>query len=330
MASDELLQKLLRGGAMTLVIKMAAAGLGLVMFVALSRVMSVENFGGFGVIFSLATTLAVAGCFGRRAMLMRFAPAKDEESGHFMRTVVVRFGYGATPLGRSIAGIALAAAALLVAGGACMLIPGIAECQTERRRAHGGVTLAMLPRDVIRRLAMIGTIGGLLPAGERALSAGIAPAILGAMLAATIIGQAPFHPATRPWALLRARARYDVLAWKRVAVPLWGASIMQSAGPTLAVALAGLVLAPEAAPPLFAALRAAMLLELFPLASRMVAASPVSRRLHQGDNAGVQRICTMVTAICGLAALICFALFAFAGDAVMARSAPSSRGPAAS
>ena len=326
-ANDEVLDRLLRGGAMALVIKVGAAGLSFLMFMLLARASTIDEFGRFGFAFSLAGMLSVVGSFGQRMMVMRQAPAYAADGDDRRLTGIIRYGYAWVLGGCTLMGLGLALGAqvwpglehrgYLVAGGVMTVMIGLAEYQSRAMRSVTGMALALAPRDVFWRLGVSALAGAWILAGAPPMTAPEALYLSSALLLAVLVVQAMLHPITRPHALFRARAAYERTEWRRISMGLWGVSVMQIAGPNFSIVLVGFVLAAEPTAQLFAALRVAMLLELFTLAAQMVSAAQISARWHKGDVAGVQRICRVVTLGAALPALAAFLFFALFGRWVM-------------
>ncbi|ADZ71463.1 lipopolysaccharide biosynthesis protein [Polymorphum gilvum] len=325
---DDLARKLARGGLAALVIKVGAAGLSFLMFLVLARAMSAEDFGRFGFGFSLATLLAVAGSFGQRMLVLRFAPVYDHDGDRQKLAGVVRDGYRLVALGCGLLGLAtvvtgllwpgLAARGYLVAAGVFTLVLGLAEYQAHVLRAFGGMLLSLGPRDILWRAGVIllalGAALGLLPkldaAGGLWLTAGV--------LAAVVAGQALAHPVTRPAALFAGPAdTSDRPTWRHAMWGLWASSFIRTAAPNLAVVVLGLVLTPEATGPFFAALRLSMLLNLFLMAANMIAAPMIARTYHRGDRDDLQRLCAHVSVGLTLPTLAVFLVFVLAGDRLL-------------
>ena len=325
--NDSLLDRLLRGGAMALVIKVASAGLSFLMFLLLARASTIEEYGRFGFAFSLATSLAVVGSLGQRMMVLRSAPAYAVDGDRRRLTGIVRYGYVRVFLGCLAVGLVPALGALvwpglehrayLVVSAALTLTTGLAEYQARAMRAVTGMFLALAPRDVFWRAAVSAAAGLWLLSEAPPMTAPEAVAIVAALLLATTAVQALFHPITRPHALFRAPAAYELEEWRSVSLGLWGVSVVQIAGVNFSVVLVGALLDAQSTAQYFAALRVAGLLELFTTAVQMVSASLISSRWHKGDKAGVQLICRMVTLGAALPALTCFVLFVFFGHWVM-------------
>ncbi len=323
LAHDELLVKLARGGLAALLIKIGAAGLSFLMFLALARAMTPEDFGRFGFAFSLATILAVLGSFGQRALVMRFASIYHQEGKQSLLRGVIRSGYRLVILGCGTLGVATACfgwfwhglehRSYYLATGVFILILGLAEYQAHLLRAFGGMTLALLPRDILWRAGVIVFVGlsafSILPLFNITQSIWLVAGIL----AGTTLGQALYHPATHPKTVIKKGATYETRLWRKASLGLWGTSVVQMAAPNLAVVILGVMLSPSETGPFFAALRLAMLLNLFLMASSMVSSPLISVKYKSNDIDGVQRLCSIISLGVTIPTLFGFIGFIFLG-----------------
>lgn len=324
---DELTRTLGRGAAAALLIRVAAAGLAFVMFVALARAMTLEDYGLFAFGFSLAGLLAVAGSFGQRMLVVRFASAYQQSGSDELRVGVVRDGYRLVTIGcTAMGGGALLCAHLwpgvstyghVVGAAGLALAIGLAEYQSHVLRALGGVTLALAPRDLLWRLLVIAAAAAIVFGLVPPVGAAVWLWALALSLLVIVAGQALLHPATRPRALFKAAAAYERDEWRQARLALWAASVVHTGGAALAVILLEGSLGPEAAGPFFAALRTAQLLNLLLLATNIVSAPLISREITSGNWAGVQRICTLVSVGAGGFALLAFLVVLFQGSTLL-------------
>lgn len=321
--------KLAGKSIVALLIKIAAAGLSFVMFVALARAMSQDDFGTFGFAFSLATILAVLGSFGQRNLVIRFASVYLDNDDEAKAYAVIRHSYQLVFIGAAVLGAALIAAsflpvlvdlqAVLIATSSLVVTLALAEFQPFPQRAAGVVWRALLPRDVLLRLLMIGlaflAIRGFVPQ----LSAVTALWYMSSSLLVLIVFQAISLKITHPrhWLLAPRLANKETQEWRRATWGMWGNSVVSSSGRNVAIVILGSILPAVTTGAVFAALRTAMVLELFLVAINVVAAPLLASRLARGATAEVQRICILIAAMIGLPTLVCFGIFVFWGDKVL-------------
>ncbi len=326
-AAQGLLGKLLRGGVMALFIKVGAAGFQFLMFLVLARSMSGPDYGVFGFGFSLGTLLAVGGSFGQRMMVLRFLSVYISEDRAPLARGVLREGFRIVLVGTAVLSLLVAlvlpvfeeevTTGFLLWTALFAVAMALAEYFAFALRAYETMSLALAPRDVIWRLlvilAALPVALGYLPQ----LDARSAMALITGLLLAVVLVQTLTHPATRPGALLRAPAEYDRKPWRQASWGLWGTSFVQMAAPNLTVVILGLLLSPEATGPVFAALRIALLLNLFLLAANMVASPTISRFYHQGRYEELQRTCSAIALLASGTALVIFLVLIFFGDRLL-------------
>ncbi|MDP2213495.1 lipopolysaccharide biosynthesis protein [Phenylobacterium sp.] len=324
---EDFVAKIAARGVLPLSIKVGAAGLSFLMFLVLARSMSPEDYGRFGFGFALANLLAVAGSAGRRALILRYVPVYRARQSHALRLGIIRDGYQVVMTGCGALAIGLIALALLwpgleargylVAAAALTFVLGLAEYQAPVMRTLAGTVLAQVPRDLLWRigvilgatLSAIGILGPLNAMTALSLSAGV--------LAGVVIGQAYCHPLTRPRTLFGKDAEFERQEWRHTALGLWGTSVVRVAAPNLAVVILGLIMAPAETAPFFAALRTAMLLNLFLLASNLEATPRISRLFHQGKLRKLQHLCSLLTIGVSLPTMFVFVIFALFGGRIL-------------
>ena len=299
-------------GAVAFVVKVLAALLSFLMFMAISRVLPETAFGQFGFAFSLVTMLSLIGSLGQRSMILRFAGAYQADASTERLNAVIQFGYKLV-----LAGCALTAALLLLpaflmpglpdylyASAAFTLVLGFAEYQAHALRSFGSMARALVPRDLVWRAGVIGvawlSIADVIP--MRSASDALWACALVLLIVAT--AQMVLTPSLR--AAISARNIQPLperKTWLHAAAGLWGTSIVLAAGPNLSVVLLGLQLSPDEVGPLFAALRTSMLLSLFLMAANMIAAPLIARDLALGNLPKVQRLCTFIAIAVGIPTL---------------------------
>lgn len=329
---DTLLREMARAGVAALLIKFGSAGLSFVMFVALARAMTLEEYGHFSSGFSLAMLLAVVGSFGQRALVLRFTASYSAPEEHPLRMGVIRDGYLWVLGGLIIFGAAaLAWSAIwddtftlpLMVGSVVMAFAiGLSEYQSSILRGIGGVTLAVAPREIFWRLIVISIAG--------AIYFGFAPTIgatawlctAGVCLILVGLVQMNLNGLTRMGGLWRAKVAFDRPAWRHAMLGLWASSIISAGAGPLAVILLGASLGPTVAGPFFAAYRTSQLLNLLLIAINLVAGPMLSRTLAKGDSVGAQRICLLSASVAGASSLLGFLILVLLGDLLMRSFGP--------
>src|SRR5690348_2885501 len=183
------LRSLLRSGLskslVSLVIKVATAGLTYGMYVILARLMGVVEYGYFAFGLSLATILAIGANYGQQTAILRYWPeemvaGRPQKALEALRSggavtiiaglglSVLLLGVGAVSDGFGVPGGHLYAAATLI------LPLALAEYWSSALRAQGSVWTALTPRDIVWRLGLPLLVvalwyAGVTPSGAAAL-----------------------------------------------------------------------------------------------------------------------------------------------------------------
>ena len=164
------LRALLRSGLskslVSLLIKVATAGLTYAMYVILSRSMGADEYGYFAFGLSLATILAIGANFGQQTAILRYWPEEMVAGRPDRARSALRSG-GAITL---IAGLVISAGVVAVAAlaglmtrdpvahlfaAAVLVLPlAFAEYWSSVLRAQGSVWTGLAPRDLIWRLVL--------------------------------------------------------------------------------------------------------------------------------------------------------------------------------
>ncbi len=327
------LRSLLRSGLnkslVSLVIKVATAGLTYGMYVILSRVMGVEDYGYFAFGLSLATVLAIGASMGQQTAILRYWP-EEMVAGRPAKALEALRSGGALAI---IAGLMLSLGLVAVSAVAGLFDPGpvlhlyasaalilplaLAEYWSSALRAQGSVWTALTPRDIVWRLALPVAVVALWYAGVTL--SGWAALLLTAVVLALSLGL--------QYLLARSR-HYEIAAGTKGLRSYWGehgkasrwfllGTVLDSAALNMDIIFVGLLVAPAAAGVYFNAFRTAGLLTLFMFAITLVVAPMVARHYHGGEMRKAQAI----TALCAWAgflfSLVVFAGFLLFGDQVM-------------
>ncbi|NVK12685.1 MAG: lipopolysaccharide biosynthesis protein [Rhodobacteraceae bacterium] len=299
------------------------------MFVALSRGLGDDGFGQFSFAFSLATILAVAGTAGQRNLVLRFASFYLHDHDEAKARAAVRFSYGIVLLGSAAAALGLALAAallpafeqqqgLLWAAALFTIVLALAEFQPNPQRAAGSVWRALLPRDVIFRLAIIAVAAmaasGMVPAPGPVTVLLLMSAVLGGL----VLVQSFLVPLTNPVRLMAGEADFSQMRqWISASWGMWGNSVVDASGRNIAIVIAGSLLPAAVIGTIFAALRTAMVLELFLMAINIVAAPMLAAQLGKNDFGAARSTCRRISLMLGMPTLACFAFFVLWGGQVL-------------
>jgi O-antigen/teichoic acid export membrane protein len=327
------LRSLLRSGLskslVSLLIKVATAGLTYGMYVILSRVMGATEYGYFAFGLSLATILAIGANFGQQTAILRYWPEEMVAGLPGKALAALRAGGAITFIAglvvsllligvSAVAGAAQGGPVLHLYAAAALILPlALAEYWSSVLRAQGSVWTALTPRDIVWRLALPLLVVGLYYAGV-GLSGWAALLLTAAVLALSLGLQY----------LVASARRYEIAAgtaglkayWAEHGKASWSffmGTVLDSAALNVDIILVGLLVAPAAAGVYFNAFRTAGLLTLFMFAITLVVAPMVAQHYHAGEMRKAQAI----TALCAWAgflfSLVVFAGFLVFGDQVM-------------
>jgi O-antigen/teichoic acid export membrane protein len=317
------LRRLLRSGLskslVSLVIKVATAGLTYLMYVILSRLMGVEEYGYFAFGLSLATILAIGANYGQQTAILRYWP-EETVAGRPQKALEALRSGGAVTI---IAGVGVTGVLLAVAAGgaglgqhtahlfaaALLILPlALAEYWSSVLRAQGSVWTALTPRDIVWRVSVPLLVLALWYAGVT-LAGADALLLTAALLALALVLQV----------ILASSRKYEIAPgtaglrayWAEKGKPsrsFFLGTVLDSAALNVDIILVGLLVAPAAAGIYFNAFRTAGLLTLFMFAITLVVAPMVSQHYHAGEMRKAQAI----TALCAWAGFV-FSLAVFVG-----------------
>ncbi len=332
------LRSLLRSGLAkslaSLVVKVATAGLTYGMYVILSRLMGVVEYGYFAFGLALATILAIGATYGQQTAILRYwpeemvarRPAKALEALRAGGAITLIAGLGITVallvVGAAAAALDPAPVLHLYAAAALVLPLALAEYWSSALRAQGSVWTALSPRDIVWRLALPLLVVALYYAGVP-LSGWAA-----LLLTAVVLGLA----LALQYLLARARG-YEIAPGTAGLGAYWRAhgrpsrsfflgTVLDSAALNVDIILVGLLVAPAAAGIYFNAFRTAGLLTLFMFAIQLVVAPMVAQHFHAGEMRKAQAI----SALCAWAGFV-FSLAVFVGFLLFGETILSLFGP---
>lgn len=328
------LRAVLRSGMskslVSLFIKVATAGLTYGMYVVLSRAMSEAEYGYFAFGLSLATVLAIGASMGQHTAILRFwqeetvaqrpekALAALRAGGALSILAGLGLGLGLMLVAAILAlfGPAAAPVAHLFAAALLVLPMALAEFWSSALRAQGSVWTALVPRDIVWRVAAPLVVVGVTLAGAP-VNGWQALAITALTLAAALALQ--YGLAGRRYQIAPGFAEMGGYWAERGGASRWFliGTVMDSAALNMDTIFVALLVAPEVAGVYFNAFRTAGLLTLFMFAITLVVAPMVARHYHAGE----MRKAQAVTALCAWAGFVfsaaVFVLFWFFGEQVL-------------
>lgn len=318
------LRALLRSGLsksfVSLLIKVATAGLTYLMFVILSRLMGITEYGYFAFGLALATILAIGANYGQQTAILRYWPeeivaGRPEKAREALRAggaITIIAGIVVTAgliLLGGVSGLVLQAPVLHLYAAAILILPlAMAEYWSSALRAQGSVWIGLAPRDIVWRMALPLAVVALWYTGMT-LSGW---AVL--VLTAVVLGLA----LALQYVLARAR-RFEIASGTEGLRDYWGAhgkasrwfflgTVLDSAALNMDIIFVGLLVTPAAAGVYFNAFRTAGLLTLFMFAITLVVAPMVAQHYAAGEMRKAQAI----TALCAWAGFL-FSLVVFVG-----------------
>jgi O-antigen/teichoic acid export membrane protein len=312
---DPFIRSLLSSGFAALLIKTATAGLSYLMFVSFARFLSSGEFGRFAFGFSLATTLAAFAAAGLSTAVLRFWPEYQVGGRADLASSFIRWGWWGTLAGSLVTALGLVAVSLLFGqrtgaqaaydGAVGLLLAAIAlsEFGASALRADGRTVLALAPRDILWRLALLLSLVLFSMANVR-LDAVTGLYLAGALLMVIVAIQSAWSIGMTRGGNAREVPAAIRCKWVKALWPLWGGGVLFAMVQQFDVVVVGLFLAPEQSGSYFAALRTASLLGLTLIAGSMVGAPLIARYHHAGSRAELVRLCRVLSVCIALPTLL--------------------------
>ena len=315
----------------SLLIKVATAGLTYLMFVALSRSMGDVPYGQFAFGFALATMLAIGAAMGQQTAILRFWSEEQVANAPQKALNALKSGWALVLLAGAGLSVALSLIALALGligsdpgaflhlfGAALLILPmAAAEYGSSVLRAQGSVWSALLPRDILWRILVPGIVWMLYLQG--ADLSGVAALALSAVLLTFALALQFIVGKRRGYANGIGFGGLKSYWSERGGASRWFliGTVVDSAALNVDVVLVGLMVAAESAGIYFNAFRTAGLMTLFMFAITLVIAPMVSRHYHAKEIRRAQA----VTSFCAWAGFIfsvgIFIVFVFYGDLIL-------------
>ncbi len=311
---------LLEGAVGTLAANLLGAGLAVALQVYLARQLGVEEFGVYTWVYNLLLLLALLGILGIDTALVRFVAQYRVQAEWGRLAGLLAWGRrtvlgasGLVALGLGLTGLVWAErwgpalAATMVAGAVVLPLLALTGWQEGALKGFRRVLPAQLPDQLIRPLALLGLVAGLVAVAGRPL---LAWETMLATIAATAVGAA-----YGAWALARARraeaqpAAPEVFAreWMAVSFPLLLVSGMRFLLQQTDVLVVGAVLGTREAGIYAVATRLTRLVALGLLAVNAISAPLTAELFAAGDKGGLERM-TLTAAWLSTAACVPAAL----------------------
>ena len=312
-------------------IKVATAGLTYLTYVVLSRTMSVDEYGHFAFGLALATVLAIAASAGQPTAILRLWSQETVAGNRPAAIAAVQAGSMLTIL----CSLGIASALCLVVflsalllpveetvnhfyGAAFLVLPmALSEFNSSALRAQGSLWTALVPRDILWRIALPLAVLGLFGMGI-VLSGPDALVLSAALLVGMLVLQ--FWNAMRRNYLLAPASSVIRSYWRQ-----WGGisrwlllgALIETIALNADVILVGLMLNLESSGLYFNAFRTAGLMTLFTFAIELVIAPMIAQHFHAGEMRKAQAITAMGAAAGFAFSLLVFVAFCGWGDAIL-------------
>lgn len=318
-------------------IKVATAGLTYITYVVLSRTQTESEYGHFAFGLALATVLAILAGMGQSTAVLRLWPQLRSKGESSDADAVVAAGSAIT-IGASLilAGLLCVLAVASIPflppretinhfiGAAFLILPmALAEYNSSVLRAQRSLWTALLPRDIVWRLALPAAVMALFAVGI-VLSGPDALTLSAALLIGALVMQMSVA-AKRHYTILPriAPVRTHWQRWGSLSNWMLLGALIETFTLNADVILVGLMLDLESSGLYFNAFRTAGLMTLFTFAIELVIAPMVAEHYHSG----AMRKAQAITALCAWAgfvfSLVIFALFLFFGDFILSLFGPS-------
>lgn len=318
-------------------IKVATAGLTYLTYVVLSRTMTADEYGHFAFGLALATLLAIAASVGQPTAILRLW-SEETVAGRKDKAVDSVQAGSALTVGASLAiALALCSLTALVAwlfpfdgtanhfyAAAFLVLPmAMAEYNSAALRAQGSLWTALVPRDILWRVAFPATIVGCFALGY--VFSGPDALVLSASILAGMLALQFWNAIGRGY-VLAPRRGVTRAYWRergRMGTWLFLGAVVETAALNADVLLVGLMLNLESSGIYFNAFRTAGLMTLFTFAIELVIAPMVAQNFHAGQMRKAQAI-TALGAGAGFAfSLVVFVAFVGWGDWILSFFGPA-------
>lgn len=278
------------------------------LYAAIARACGPNEFGAFGVLFSAAMMLGVAGSFGQQMFLIReVTQAKAAAQIDRMSSAIV-FSTIVVSVGALASGLAFFVAVpafydiwhfpVLLTGAALCMLFALSQGTMGMLRVESRALFAMATRDLAWRVAsLIAVVAAAAIVGIGQVDA------LGSLLAVTL-ALLPILLAHIVIALPKLTAAFSArnrfIPWRQWLSTSVGLAIgaMISSADLYAYTIAlGAILPPAETGAFFAGMKAVEFLNLFLMSVTLIIAPDLARLVGEGDPVGIQRKCNSAIAI---------------------------------
>ena len=320
------LHGLASAGIVAVVIKLSGAGLSFLMFMVAAMVTDVRSFGLFSTAFAAASLVSFVNVVGQQSIILRFWPQHAGAGDSATAYAILLRSMGVVLIGLSAGTVLLVLASILpwvdrgipewrqlcLCAAFMAVALGWSEFMSSVFRAKDRLLAALLPRDVIWRLAVILSLavgwwfyGPLSALTVTLLSAGLLSLCL---LGQTVGLLVEVFRAKR--ATLTQEQKDEFL---HVTYGLWGVNAVPPALGQINTLLVAGILGAEIAGAIFVAERTARLIDLPLNGINQVLAPFISRSFYTRGAASLQHSVSIAAMVSFLIALVVMAIFAMGG-----------------
>jgi O-antigen/teichoic acid export membrane protein len=271
----DLVQQLIRKGGLSILIKVANAGLAYAMLLAIARIATAEQYGIFAVAFSVAVSVSFVCTVGQPQAILRFWPQWMSQNEPLKARAVLKLSMILTGVGLSTAVV------LMLLGGALDLVVdvpwtfgvaaatalfgfamGWAEFSAAGLRAQEYLVRAQAPRDIGWRVLVCLLFGGAILTGTSFDAETIVLAVAGILLVMVLPQAVALVRSLKGASLKNLRDQERKLILRSTLI-LWVMSALGAARNYAGIIIVSTFLGAEAAGAFFVADRTANLLAFF-------------------------------------------------------------------
>ncbi|WP_289034216.1 oligosaccharide flippase family protein [uncultured Roseibium sp.] len=323
---------IIKGALASFIIKIGTAGATFLFFLITARILTPEEFGRFGFLFSVGMFFAYVIMFGQHTLLLRWIAACNSK-GEFRRSIdlvsrsfllvvvwivlCASILYVMTRLFPSKIALSQLEYVLIVTYAAVF---AVSELAISILRALGRVVLAIAPRDILWRSIFVATVWVLSFVLSEKLDSGNVFLLLVITLAAVVSVQASYAL----FVLVRLRSgdaqnsaeftleeRKDL---RRSTIWYWFAGVAAIASANLGVAFASMVLTDAETGGFVAAQKISLLLQLPLVAMNIVLAPKIAELFYNQRREEIQSILRVISIILTVYTIVCFAFILILAD----------------
>lgn len=326
---------LLSGSIWSLAIKISSAGLIYLMLVMLARAMPVAEYGRFGIVFNLASFMAVLGSIGIHTAILRWWGEYTAKGQPHLAAQALTWSFVMTFAGGLVASLLTyvllqqlvpgQSQSFLIAGMALVVPIVMAEFLASALRAQGMVIFSQLPKDILWRLLGI-ILASYFVFQSEYLRDVQALAFLSGFLTICIAPQiiiifrvAISHGGSAKIRIPRPKSE----GWYRQLGPYWGLAVLYASTQYIDTVIVGAIISSEEAASYFAAARTAGLASLMLMASNMISAPLISNYFYSNEIGGLRKMLKTVALCISVPTVGILLCFFFLGEFLLALFDPA-------